>query len=124
MRISTQIVVYLILMNATAGVLAASGVAADLGIGAQPGGGEQVGFVNDKASPDNINPGGGAGGTLFGLFTSVGATLKQVFVMATVGGPMMLSNLGVPVWLVTFIFAPVYLIAGADLLYVYSGRDV
>lgn len=122
MRKSTQIVMFLVMMNATAGFLTASGVAADLGISPQPGASVQVGEINDAAQQPN--PGGGAGGTLFGLFVSVATIAKDIFVLATVGGPLMLSNLGIPGFIVGFIFAPIYLIVGADLLYIYSGRSI
>jgi hypothetical protein len=124
MRKSTNIVMFLVLMNATALFLTASGVGADLGIAPQTGGGQGVESVNSALNPDNVNPGGGAGGTLFGLFTSAATIFKDVAVMATVGGPLMLANLGVPAFVVTFVFAPMYLIVGADALYLYTGRDV
>lgn len=122
MRKSISIVIFLVLMNSTAGFLAASGVAADLGISPQPGGGQQVDNVNSEL--ENVNPGGGAGATLFGLFTSAATILKDVFVMVTVGGPLMLANLGVPAFVIGLVFAPMYIIVGADLIYVYTGRDV
>lgn len=122
MRISTNIVLFLIIMNATSGFLVATGVANDLGIAPLTGGGEQVESVNDAA--EDPNPGGGGGGTLFGLFVSAAEVVKNVFVMATVGGPLMLLNAGMPPALVTFLFAPMYAIVGADTIYVYTGRDV
>lgn len=122
MRKSMVIVIFLVMMNATSGFLAASGVAEDTNMAPQPGGSQQVADVSDAA--EDVNPGGGAGATLFGLFVSAGSIVKDIFVMATIGGPVMLSNAGMPSWLVAFIFAPMYLIVGADTLYVYTGRSV
>ena len=122
MRISTNIVLFLVLMNATSGFLVATGVANDLGIAPLAGGSEQVESVNGAAK--DVSPGGGAGGTLFGLFVSAAGTIKDILVMATVGGPLILANAGLPAALVGLLFAPMYVIVGADLLYAYTGRDV
>lgn len=122
MRKSISIVIFLLLMNATSGFLVASGVAEDLNINAQTGAGEQVEYVNDAAQ--DPNPGGGAGATLFGLFVSAATIVKDITVMATIGGPLMLKNAGMPSWLVGFIFTPIYLIVGVDTLYVYTGRSL
>jgi hypothetical protein len=119
MRISTQAVVFLVFLNAAAGVLTASGAAADMGVAPTPGGGEQVEQANNSAA--QVSPGSGVGETLFALYVTATQTVVDIFGLIF-AGPTMLSNLGLPTWLVGFVFAPAYIIAGADIIFVLIGR--
>jgi hypothetical protein len=118
---STNIVIFLLLLNASAGLLTASGVAADWGIQPDPGGDQQASAVNSEAQ--GLSPGKGGTETLFGLFITAANTFKGIFGFIF-AGPLMLINLGLPSWLVTFVFAPQYVLVAVDLLYLFTGRDV
>jgi len=119
MRYSTRIVIFLVLLNAAAGVMVQSGVANDWGISPTPGGGEAIEEANQTAS--EIKGSGGFGDTLFGAFAGAANAFGDIFGAAT-AGPTMLSNLGIPGWLVGFVFAPLYILIGIDLVFILTGR--
>jgi len=114
-----SIVIFAIFLNAVPGLMLASGVAADMGVDPSVGGDAQVQEANQEAS--NIEPSGGFGETLFTLYTSLGTTLQGVLGVL-IGAELMFISLGVPDWLVAFIFAPKFIIFGAALIYVLAGR--
>ncbi len=120
-RASMEIVLALICLNAAAGLLTASGVAAALDMQPNVGGNEAIDNANQAA--DNVQAGGGLGDTLFALYGSVTGTLKTIFEVLFYG-PIMLTNLGLPSWVVTFLFAPATVVAGADIIYSLTGRDI
>ena len=117
-RISINIAVFLILLNASSGFIMASGIAGDWGVQPSIGGDNAVENVEEKTS--ELNPRAG-GETLLGLYSAVTRTFKSL-VGIVFAGPMMFNNLGVPEFITTFVFAPMYLIVGADTIYVLSGR--
>lgn len=119
MRFSTRVVIFLLFLNAGAVAIGQAGVAADMGISPVVGGDDAINQANQSAS--DISAGGGFAGTLFGLFTSAAGTMIDVFAVAF-AGPTMLSNLGVPGWMVGFVFTPLYLLVGIDVIYVLTGR--
>ena len=116
-----NIAIALFFLNAAAAVLVASGVAADWGIQPQAGGDEAIDSANETAN--NLNPGQGSDQNLGGLFLDAGRTLKDVFGVVF-AAPGMLHNLGVPMWLTTFIFAPMYLVVAMDMYYAFTGRRI
>lgn len=120
-RASMQIVIMLVCLNAAAGFLTASGVAAALDMQPNVGADKAIEDANDAAS--NVKAGGGLGSTLFALYNSVTSTFKSI-VRVILYGPLMLTNLGMPQWVVTFVFAPATVISGADMVYSLSGRDL
>lgn len=119
MRYSTRVVVFLIFLNAAAGALVASGVAGDMGIAPNPGGDQALEQANDSVS--QVEPGGGPVDTLFGLYASVADTLSAVFGVVF-AGPAMIAALGVPGWITGFVFAPMYLLVGIDIIYILTQR--
>ena len=119
MRYSTRIVIFLIFLNAAAGVMVSSGVAADWGVSPTPGGDEAIQEANETAS--SIQGSGGFGETLFGAFAGAANAFGDIFGLAT-AGPTMISNLGVPGWLTGFLFGPLYLLVGIDLVYILTQR--
>lgn len=121
-RISTSILVILILLNGSVGIMEASGLTEDIGVELDTG----VGDSMDKAinhATNGFNPGDGAGSTLFGLFVSAFYFLNTLF-NAIFSAPAMFMNLGFPSWFVVPIFAPMYVIATLDLIYAATGRDM
>lgn len=113
------IVVFVIFLNAVPGLLVSSGVAEDMGVDISIGGDTQVQEANQAA--DSIEPSGGFGQTLFTLYTSLGGTLQAILGLV-IGGELLFLSLGVPEWLVAFVFAPKYIVVGATLIYVLAGR--
>lgn len=119
MRPTTVILIVVIFTNAGAGAFVASGAAADWGVQPNPGGDQAVEQANSTAS--NLDASGGFGSTLFGLFVSVGGWFNELS-NAIFAAPTMAANLGVPAWLNTFIFAPLYILATIDIAYILTGR--
>lgn len=122
MRKTTQVVLFLVCLNAAAGAIQVSGVDSQIGMAPEPGGDEHLEEANESAT--QFSPGNSGEGTLFGALTGIASALGNVFVLATVGGPLMFLNLGFPVWAVTFLFSPMYIIAALDIMYAISGRDI
>jgi hypothetical protein len=113
------VLVFLLFLNAAAAVLVSSGVAADWGVQPNPGGDEELSSANQTAA--SFEPSGGAFQTLFSMYTSVTDTFSNVIGVAT-AGPRMFANLGVPGWLTTFLFAPLYILVAIDLVYLLTQR--
>lgn len=121
MRISTKLVIFLMLMNAAAGMMVASGVAEDLNIQPNPGGDTRVNETKQNAS--QVKAGGGLGSTLFTMYSTVADTLDSIYTLAFYG-PEMLENLGVPGFLTDMFNGVLTVIVGADIVYALTGRDI
>lgn len=119
-RASMQIVIFLLLMTAASNAIVVSGVGDALGIA--PTTGEQAAVTDAQAQADSFSPTQGSSETLFGLFTAGGSVFSSIFQVA-LAAPLMFINLGVPTWLVTFIFAPMTVIVFADLFGIIAGRS-
>lgn len=119
--IAINLTVLLLFLNATPGLLMASGTAADMGITPDVGGDEAADQVDQNAS--DVEASGGFGQTLFSLYTSVAGVVSGIVNFVT-AGPTMLTNAGLPGWLVGFIFVPQYVIVGATIIYVLAGRSL
>lgn len=119
-RITTTLLVFLILANGAVGVMEGSGLSEDIGISLAPGISEDVDKLTDKAK-EGFSATEGLGDTLFTLF-SAGFTLVSIFMQSLWALPTMLLNIGFPAWFVTFIMAPLYLISTLEVLYVATGR--
>lgn len=120
------IVIFMIFLNAVPGVMVASGLAADMGINPSVSGGDSIGETNDEfqkeyEDDDAFGVSGGFGQTLFALYTSVTGPVQTALGLL-IGGELMFLSLGVPGWLVTFMFAPKYFIFGGTVIYVLAGR--
>ena len=121
MRKSTKIAVFLIMLHAGAGMLAASGVAADMGVYPEPGGEKAV--SNAQSAGENVDVEGGFGATLFTAIASVATSVLDI-VRLVFALEAMLINLGVPIYFVAFVAAPVPIIFGLDIAYMISGRSM
>lgn len=121
MHIATRITLFLVIVNASAGAVDASGVADDWGVNPNPGMDSAVSDLNDALG--DIDPSSGLGDTLFAMYTSITKTAEVVFNFIFYG-PVMFQNLGVPTWLTSLAFAPMYLIAGTGIMYSLFGRRV
>lgn len=117
--VAVQAVIFLIFINAVPNLLIASGVAEDAGFDPSISGGDNVRDAQQEMR--TIEPSGGFAGTLFQLYTSVTGPIK-VFMEILVGGPLMLASIGVPVYILDFIFAPQYFVIGGTIIYALAGR--
>lgn len=113
------IVVFMIFLNAAPGVMMASGVAEDMGIDPSVSGGDNINAANDDM--EDVRVSGGLAQTLFTLYTSVTGPVGTLLGVL-IGAELMFMSLGVPEWLVTFLFAPKWIIFGGTLIYVLAGR--
>lgn len=118
-RTSMNLVVILFLLNASAGLLVASGFAADIGIDLDPGADDELDTANETAQ--SIQTGSSIGETLFGALAAAGKTATTIFSVIFIA-PLMFENLGVPTWITAFVFAPMYIIVGYDILNILTGR--
>lgn len=117
--IAINVAVFLMFINGAAGVLTASGTAADLGVTPAVGGDTEVQQANDAMS--SIEAGGGFGQTLYGLYNSVTGPTKAA-VGLVFGGPIILASIGIPSWLLNFVFLPQYFVVGGTIIYVLTQR--
>ena len=121
-RISTNILIILVLINGSIGIMDASGLSEDTGVHLNTG-------VSDKldqsiqTAKDGFNPGSGIGETLFGLFVSA-FYFFEALIMSVFSAPSLFINLGFPEWFVVPLFAPLYIIATLDLVYAATGRGM
>lgn len=111
--------ILLMFMNAAPNLMVASGVSEDWGVTPAVGGDERVEQANSAMA--NIEPSGGFASTLFQLYTSVTGPVRAVMGLI-IGGPIILASIGIPSWLIGFVFVPQYLIVGGTIIYVLAGR--
>lgn len=119
--IAINVTVFLMFVNAAAGLTVASGTAGDLGVTPTVGGDQAIQEGNDAMQ--NIEPSGGFASTLFALYTSVTGPVKAVVGLIG-GGPIILASIGVPGWLLDFVFVPQYLIVGGAVIYTLTQRSL
>jgi hypothetical protein len=118
---AVNVAVFLMFVNGAAGLLTASGTAADLGVTPQVSGDGQIADANDAM--ENIKITGGFASTLYALYTSVTGPAKAV-VGLVFGGPIILASVGVPSWLLEFLFIPQYVVVGGTVIYVLTQRSL
>jgi len=117
--IAVNTAVLLMFVNGAAGLLVASGTATDMGMQPSVTGDQSVTDANDAMA--DIKIGGGFASTLYGLYTSVTGPVKA-FVGLIFGGPIILASVGVPTWLLNFVFIPQYLVVGGTIIYALTQR--
>jgi hypothetical protein len=117
--IAINTTVFLMFVNASAGVMVASGTAADMGVAPSIGGDEAISDANTQMQ--EIEASGGFASTLYGLYTSVTGPVQAVVGLIG-GGPIILASVGVPNWLLQFIFVPQYLVVGGAIIYTLTSR--
>lgn len=119
-RITTTLVVLLVLANGSVTVMETSGLTDDLGVTMAPG-------ISDKADKivnqmqDGFSPDSGVIQSLVSLIGSL-ISLFLLLIEATYAIPTMFINLGFPSSIVTVFFAPIYIFATLELAYVALGR--
>jgi len=119
MRLSMKIVFVLVFLNSAAEMLRASGWSAAAGINPDPGATQEMQEAINAA--EKIQASGGGGETLFALYVTITSTFQAIFDFLF-AAPTMLINIGIPEFVVAFLFAPVALIVGRDIAYLLIGR--
>jgi len=119
---STNILIFLVALNASAVVLGAAGVSQSVGYDPNIGGDAQIESANESLGDVNTNKGSGFD-TFVGAVISAASTLTDVFGIV-IAGPTMLINLGAPAFIVFPLATPLYLLVGIDILQIISGRDL
>jgi hypothetical protein len=121
-RITSTILVFLIIINGATTVMVGSGFADDIGVSPGPASQDEINQSIADAK-QGFNPSGGGLSTLFGLFVSAMSLFEELFQVAF-AAPAMFMNMGFPSWIVTPFFAPLYLVSTLELVYVATGRDM
>jgi len=120
-RVTSTILIVLVLMNGTAGIMSQSGLSEDLGVTLAPGVSENV--DNAVATAQNgLTADAGIIETTISLVLS-GVQLFQALITAAFAMPQMLVNLGFPSYIVFPLAAPLYIIAALEFVFIATGRD-
>lgn len=119
-RITTTIVVLLLLANGTVTVMSGSGLTEDLGVELAPGISDSmddlVSSMKEGFDPD-VN--------VVESFVSIAIAASKTFKIIISGlfaAPTMFMNLGFPDWIVVPLFAPAYLLSTLELAFLAAGR--
>lgn len=120
-RITTTILVFMLLVNGGVTIMGSSGLSEDLGVTLAPGVNEAMEQTLNNV--EEFRTSEGLGDTLFSLFASAGSSFR-VIVEGVFSAPTMLMNLGFPDWIVIPMFAPMYLLSAMEMVSVFTGRDM
>lgn len=119
MRISTNIVLFMVLSSAFIGAFEAGGVWEDWGVDVDAGISDQIDETQDAFK--RITTGSLGADTLIGVFLTVLNTLKLGYALVT-ALPTFMGNVGVPTIVTDILDAVVFIIIGRDILSAYAGR--
>lgn len=118
---STNLLIILVALNASAVLVGATGLGAALGYQPVVGG---DGVIDDaEADAGEIDAERSAIDTFVSGVITAAQTLLSMF-SVVIAGPRMLINLGAPSSIVAFLSAPLYLLVSIDILEVISGRQL
>lgn len=120
-RITTTVLVLLLLMNGTVTIMSGSGLSEDIGVELAPG-------ISDKMDDvvDNMKRGFSPNVNVVQSFVSLavaGLRLFQIVIEGTYAAPAAFLQLGFPAWFVVPVAAPLYLIATLEALFIALGRQ-
>lgn len=120
-RITTTVLVLLLLMNGTVTIMSGSGLSEDIGVELAPG-------ISDKMDDvvDNMKKGFSPNVNVVQSFVSLavaGLRLFQIVIEGTYAAPAAFLQLGFPAWFVVPVAAPLYLIATLEALFIALGRQ-
>jgi len=121
-RITSTVMIFLILMNGGVTVMEASGLSEDLGVTLAPGISDAMNNVVENMR-DGFSPDIGVIESLISMLTA-GLNLFRVVIEGTYAAPQMFLNLGFPDWIVSTFFAPMYVISTLELMFIATGRDM
>lgn len=121
-RVTTTLLIFLVLMNGAVGIMSSSGLQDDLGVALAPGVTDSVDSAVNTAK-DGFTANSGFADTLIALILSAlklfSALIQSVFAL-----PKMLINLGIPSWIVVPVSLPLYIIAALEFVFLATGRDM
>lgn len=120
-RITSTVLIIIVLLNGSVSIMQASGLSDDLGVTLAPGIEENMDEVIQNAK-DGFSASEGLGDTLFSLFSAAMSTFN-LLIEGVFAAPAMMINIGFPSWIVVPIFAPMYIVSTLELIYVASGRQ-
>lgn len=120
-RITTTVLILLLLLNGSASIMEASGLSEDIGVDIAPGVDRAMDQAVDNAK-DGFSSRAGPLETLFSLFIAA-MKLFETLTKAVFAAPTMFANLGFPSWFIAPIFAPMYIVSTLEIMYVATGRD-
>lgn len=121
-RVTSTILIFLIILNGTVTVMQGSGLSEDIGVTLAPGVDKAINKAVGQAK-DGFSASEGLGDTLFSLFVAAMSTVSALF-NSVFAAPTMFTNLGFPSWFVWPVFTPMYLISTLELIYVATGRGM
>lgn len=119
-RVTTTILVVLVLMNGTVAIMEGSGLSDDLGVELAPGISESVNDAIETAQ-SGLDADAGLGETLVALILS-SLRLFEALITSVFSAPQAMVNLGFPPWIVYPITGPMYIIAALEFIFVAIGR--
>jgi hypothetical protein len=118
---STNILIFLVALNASAVVLGAAGLSGELGYQPSIGGDDDIAEANQTAG--DVSAERGAFDAFVGAVISAAESLITIFSVVT-AGPQMLVNLGAPKFVIFPFSTLLYILVGIDVYQVLSGRDL
>lgn len=120
-RITTTILIFMILMNGTVTIMEGSGLADDLGVDLAPGISDRMDSVVNEMK-GGFQPDTSVIESLVSVLVAAGS-LFLVVIQGLYAAPAMFLNLGFPEWIVIPFFAPAYLVSTMELVFLLTGRD-
>jgi len=120
-RITTTIVVFLLLANGTVTVMSGSGLTEDLGVELAPGISDNMENVTSEMKK-GFSPDVGVVESFISMAVAA-VSLFEVVITGLFAAPSMFLNLGFPEWIVVPLFAPAYLLSTLEMVFIATGRD-
>jgi hypothetical protein len=118
---ASQIVVVLVLLNASAAFAGSTAVGQDLGVQPTTGAEAEIQAANESIESNTFQQ--SSEDELIGSITgSVSGPIRQVFNLVF-AAPRMFINLGAPTGLVAVFAAPLYIVVGLNIFSILTGRD-
>lgn len=121
-RITSTILVFMILMNGAVTMTAASGYADDAGVELAPGISDSMDTVISEMK-NGFSPDVSVVESLLSMLVA-GMNLFKVLVEGLYALPTAFLNLGFPSWIVVPLFAPAYLLSTLEIVFIATGRDM
>lgn len=119
---TTKILVFLVMLNASAGLLNATAFAEEAGMQVQIGGDSTIDEQREEAK--TVATSRSAVDQFVGAIIGVGQTFVSLLEIVAIG-PIMLSNLpGVPGAVIGWLTAPLYFIVAFDVFELLTGRTI
>lgn len=121
-RVTSTILVIMILLNGSITVYEGSGLSDDVGVVVAPGVNAAMNDVVDYMKK-GFNPNTNIAESVINLMLA-GLSVFRVVVEGLHAAPSMFINLGFPDWVVYPFMAPLYLISTLEMVYVVTGRNM